>query len=93
MSRVAAADDQPEPTLEEALSRLQNLVQGHSPQTRREAADWAAQYLDWPFDEPVLREAIDLLVSVDLITTDRPYLYGPEDFAAWHHELTAKAGL
>ena len=31
--------------------------------------------------------AIDAIAMADLSTTDRPYLYGPQDFAAWLEEL------
>ena len=54
--------------------------------SRKEATDWAARWVN--ADDPDVPDksswkALDALSGADLITTDRPYLYGRKDFAQW----------
>ena len=87
------------PTRAEVARRLTALIQDDSAEARAAAADWAGEYIrfDDPqiypeIKEPALWEAIGLIASADLISTDRPFLYGPEDFASWQAELLAAPG-
>jgi len=71
------------------LSRLEDLVAGR--QTREEAANWAAEWVndtdDVKVDDFAVWEALTAILGADLISTDRPYLYGPSDFADWAERL------
>ena len=69
---------------DEAERRLQDLLDGRA--ERGDVARWAARYavLD-PAPEIVepTWTVIGWMAGADLISTDRPFLYGPEDFAEW----------
>ena len=61
-----------------------DLIDGR--RSRDEVVQWVGQ---WVFGNPshdinpAVSDALDALVMVDLITTDRPYLYMEEDFRSW----------
>lgn len=70
------------PTRFEVATVLQELIAGS--QTREFASAWACEWVlgDGNADDPVLWFALNLLVMADIVTTDRPYLYGNVDFQA-----------
>lgn len=80
------------PTREDVAAVLRSLIQGHK--TREEVSAWATEYI--VFDDPAIYpevedeavwEALEALTGANLISTDRPYLYGAEDFQNWLDEL------
>ena len=80
------------PTRKEIEARLVALAEGRI--TRELAADWARPYyLHEPLGredriaDSAIREALDLLMGADLMTTDRPYLHNEEDFRKWLEEF------
>ncbi len=80
------------PMCADVEAKLLDLIEGRC--SHYEALSWAEHWLyeDYVlvldlFDDPALLEAIDALSGADMITTDRPYLYGEEDFRVWLHEL------
>ena len=83
----------PLPSRSTVIDRLTDLAEGRL--TRAEAAAWAEQWLLADLEPGVEVEVNDLAVwealadmsAADMITTDRPYLYGETDFAAWADEL------
>jgi hypothetical protein len=76
------------PSREDVELRLNDLIAGR---IRREPiADWAKQWIlpDAPHvDDPAVWRALTKLAAADMVTTDRPYLYGEEDFRDWLAEL------
>lgn len=82
---MSAQDRDRAPDREQVEAKLADLASGKI--TREEAAAWADRYdLDAINDESVF-DALELLAGADMISTDRPYLYGPEDFRAWLAEF------
>ena len=87
-----AYDDAEVPTRKEVEQQLTELIQG---QTNRESiAAWAGRWIlpgAPPVEAPAVWDALLKLVAADMETTDRPYLYGEEDFRDWLAELRDKA--
>ncbi len=80
------------PSRDEVAARFRALIANE--QTREAVSDWAGPWFS-QLDEiadPKVAEAIQLLRMADLPTTNRPYLYGPEDFEAWLKELAGGVG-
>lgn len=84
------------PTFGEVVEKLRLLAAGEL--SRQQASEWAspwiAKYTEVRFDanrelNRKVEKALDLLASADLISTDRPYLYGQSDFERWLNELTS----
>jgi hypothetical protein len=79
------------PTTAEIANVLRALVDGSM--TRESAVRWASIWAitkaDDVHDVRLLR-TLERIASVDLVSTDRPYLYGKEDFTVWLTELLAK---
>ena len=83
-----ARQSPPEPTRVEVAARLQGLIDGRL--SREEVATWAKRWVT--ADDPRIRDqavwsVLQSMSGADLISTDRPYLYGLEDFQAWLEEL------
>jgi hypothetical protein len=55
--------------------------------TREQASAWAEQFDSDLVEDEAVFDALDLLEGADMVSTDRPYLYGPEDFRAWLEEF------
>lgn len=76
------------PTREQIESMFLDLLGGRL--SRDRVVWWAGQ---WVFGnpsediDPAVWDALKLLAMVDLITTDRPYLYVENDFRAWMEEF------
>ena len=76
------------PSREDVELRLNDLIAGRT--TREPIADWAKQWIlpDAPnVDDPAVWRALKKLAAADMVTTDRPYLYGEEDYRDWLAEL------
>ena len=76
------------PTKADVVNVLRELANGTM--TREEASNWASKWIvmkDPGIEDPKTWRAIDQISGADMITTDRPYLYGKEDFEAWLLEL------
>ncbi len=76
------------PSREQVEAKLQCLLAGRC--RREDVVDWAGQWvtMDTPPDMPaVVWDALVSLFGADLISTDRPYLYGTVDFQHWLEEL------
>lgn len=78
------------PSRQEVVLQLQGLIDGVY--TREAVSQWARKWVveDDPnteiSDEGVW-DALEGLLSADLPTTDRPYLFEVEDFRLWLAEL------
>jgi hypothetical protein len=74
------------PTRDDVARVFRDLIDGRI--TREEASDWARPWViaDVDIDQATL-EALEGLYGADAPTTDRPYLFGEEDFRAWLAEL------
>jgi len=71
------------PSPDEVEQVLESLAEGRM--TREQASEWASP---WVFGDPniedkAVRDALDALAGADSPTTDRQYLFGQADFAAW----------
>jgi hypothetical protein len=77
----------PPPSREEVENRLLDLISGDT--SRKEASNWARQWVvaDGAEIESHIWQALTLLLAADMISIDRPYLYGKSDFQAWLAEL------
>jgi hypothetical protein len=76
------------PSKEDIEQRLKELISGRT--TRESVAEWAKQWIlpgAPPVEDPAVWDALMKLVAADMETTDRPYLYGEEDFRDWLAEL------
>lgn len=77
---------------EDIRARLAALCDGSL--SREEVAEWALDIFDRhdvaSLDYPAL-VVLERMAVADLDDWDAPYLYGPEDFTAWAHELSDKA--
>lgn len=76
------------PSREETASKLRQLIEGAI--TRQEASEWAMQWVaasDPNVQDERVWDALLALGGCDGPSTDRPYLYGVEDFKIWLHEL------
>ncbi len=83
------------PGLADVIQKLRELVAGEA--SRQEVSEWASPWIvkfeDVQFDknrelDRKIKEALDCLASADLVSTDRPYLYGQSDFERWLGKLT-----
>jgi len=77
-------------------ARLDALIAADDATSRLEAANWAMEYFAYDdpqvyprVRDPAVREALAALSGADIPTTDRPFLYGPDDFRAWRAQLLA----
>jgi len=62
--------------------------------SREEIASWAIEYVTYDnpqiypeINDEIIFETIKNLSGADLTATDRPYLFGVEDFEEWLKEL------
>jgi hypothetical protein len=76
-----------EPTRAATTKVLRDLIAGSM--TRSEASAWATQWVaaDHHVPDRVLWKTLTAIVGADLISTDRPFLYGITDFEAWLEQL------
>lgn len=73
------------PSKADVIDHFQRLIREQL--SREDVATWAEKWVaaeDPPDLDDDVWEALKFLASVDLISTDRPYLYSVEDF---EHEL------
>ena len=59
--------------------------------SRSEASVWATPFFlndDVRVDDDRIRNALEYLYIADAISTDRPFLYGIEDFREWREEIS-----
>lgn len=78
------------PTRQFVADRLRELISGVA--SREDVAAWAGRWVgmgDPPIEDPRVWRAIERLSGADMISTDRPYLYGREDFERWLSDLLA----
>jgi hypothetical protein len=87
-NRVAKPHRYVIPNKKDIISKINDLIAGKI--SREEVSTWATEYIlfDDPqiypeIDDAVVWNAIKHLSGADLITTDRPYLYGITDFEEW----------
>ena len=76
------------PTRIQTIQILEKLISGSI--DRDEVSSWAEKYyLDDSFlcTDQSLMNLLENLMSVNLIGSDRPYLYTNEDFEAWLKEI------
>jgi hypothetical protein len=75
------------PSRTDVITRLRALIA--ETMSRQEVASWASAWLrgDPQVDDQGVWNALNSLAMADLISTDRPYLYGREDFEAWLSDL------
>jgi len=86
------APAKPPPTVDDVANVLRGLI--NETMSRQDAANWASHWVTESHsnvEDTRVWEALKELVAADLITTDRPYLYGKEDFEAWLEELLASS--
>jgi transposase InsO family protein len=78
-----------DPTRSDAATVLRGLIEGSM--SRSEASAWAMKWVNADHHVPdrVFWETIIAIVGADMISTDRPWLYGANDFQAWLEELNA----
>jgi hypothetical protein len=81
----------PPPSREEVENRLLDLIGGDI--SREEASNWARRWVvaDGAEIESHIWQALIQLLAADMISTDRPYLYGKSDFQRWLTELRQQA--
>ena len=93
-NRVARPHRYQVPSRAELLAQFDALAADPSPAMRAAIADWATEYL--VFHDPALypdvtdaavQDALVALSGADLPSTDRPFLHGPQDVAAWRAAL------
>jgi hypothetical protein len=81
----------PFPGRADVRERLEALVKGRV--SREEVAAWSSPWIwarqDDCKDQAVWR-ALEALQGADAPTTDRPYLFGEEDFEDWLRELDSE---
>ena len=85
---LVSSDAPPPPSRKEVEAKLRELISGK--RSRQEVADWASQWIrasEPRVGDPAVWKALTSLVGADMLTTDRPYLYGEDDFRAWLEEL------
>ena len=76
------------PTRIEIEVKLTDLISGTI--TREAASEWARPWgnaYDSGLEDPAIREVLEKLYAADSPSTDRPYLFGPDDFADWLRKL------
>jgi hypothetical protein len=79
----------PSPMREAVAEKFRDLIAGRI--TREQASAWACTWVTRleDIDDDRVRDGLVSLGMADLITTDRPYLYGPEDFEGWLRDLNS----
>ena len=81
------------PTRAEVVAKFRQVIDGSV--SREVASSWAEQWIimdDPPDMDRDIWEALDFLGGVDMITTDRPYLYVMEDIVAALDQLQDPGG-
>jgi hypothetical protein len=76
------------PTRDDLLRKLEGLCAGT--ETRDEVSEWATAIIDdssLKINDQVVWQVLKRLGAVDLIASDRDYLYTIEDFEEWRAEL------
>lgn len=76
------------PSRAEVEEKLRGLIEGRY--SREAVTSWAEQWVmakDPNVQDGAVWRALTALAGADLISTDRPYLYGREDFLAWLNDL------
>lgn len=76
------------PKQSEVIEKLTMLLRGDI--SRKEASEWAAQWvlLDNPPEmDDSTWDALGNMAGTDMPTTDRPYLFGNDDFSEWLNDL------
>lgn len=75
------------PTKDEIAAKLKSLVRGDL--SREDVSEWARPWITRleEVSDADVRRAIDSLCAADMPSTDRPYLYGPDDFEQWLSEF------
>jgi hypothetical protein len=79
------------PSLAQVTGILEALISGGL--ARSDVAEWASYWVSLknpPIHEGKVWSAIQELTGADMITTDRPFLYGVEDFRDWLNKLQAQ---
>lgn len=74
-----------------AEAQLRKLIEGRL--SRTAVADWASKWIGnkpGEMDQRTWRLIIQLS-GADLISTDRPFFHGREDFEAWHMQYNERA--
>jgi len=72
--------------------KLSDLINGVL--TREAVSEWARPWgkaFESEAEDPAIQEALEKLYSADSPSTDRMYLFGPEDFEEWLRKLRAHA--
>ena len=79
------------PSHEDVVGAFNDLISGT--RTRKEVSQWAVSYIvsGVRIKDKRISQAIDDLGMVDLISTDRPYLYDEGDFREWLREFEREA--
>jgi hypothetical protein len=82
--------DGPPPSRNEVEQVLNALVEERM--TREQASEWASPWVigDPNIEDKAVRDALDALAGADSPTTDRQYLFGQADFAAWLDDFRAE---
>jgi hypothetical protein len=81
------------PSREDVEQKLIDLIAERI--TREEASAWASPWVtadDPGIEDRAVWDAVSALWGADGPTTDRPYLFGREDFKAWLAEFREKTG-
>jgi hypothetical protein len=81
------------PSRRAVIAKLRALVADTT--SREEVASWASSWVRRPDAEvegASVWNALNSMAMADLISTDRPYLYGKEDFVTWLRELENGVG-
>ncbi len=76
------------PSRADIISVIDRLIAGEL--TRAEASSWAMRFIldnDLRVDDNRAWEALENLGVADSVSTDRPFLYGTEDFHEWRESL------
>jgi hypothetical protein len=90
---VSKANVERFPSRNDVIAKLHALVAETT--SREEIASWASSWLrsgTAHVDDTRVWDALNSLAMADLISIDRPYLYGKDDFEAWLAELRNGAG-
>jgi hypothetical protein len=83
------------PSRAELAERLREIIR--NPAARAATAAWASEYIVFdapqlypPIEDPMVSATLQRLSAADAPSTDRPYLYGEQDFLAWLEELLGR---
>jgi hypothetical protein len=80
------------PTRIEVEMKLSALINDEL--TREAVSEWARPWgtaFGSEAKDPAIQEALEKLYTADSPSTDRPYLFGREDFEEWLRKLRARA--